>query len=109
MSGVRRSTRSLFCHILDAALHIGPAEVRVGHVDGDLPLVKEYRPYLELPAIAHWKPYAILEFLVTHGKTQALDIGAEQRFDGQRNPDGKAGVHKDGLKLGGVDQRLALP
>jgi hypothetical protein len=56
-------------------------KVRIRHVHRNRPLVKEYRPNLELPTVAHGKPYAILELLICHGKAEPFNVGAQQDFD----------------------------
>src|SRR5262249_31334328 len=99
----------ILAHIRHAALHSRAAEVRIAHRYRELPLVKEYRPNLEFAAVAHRKPYPVLEFLITDRKSQPLDVGPEEHFDGHRDLRREARLDEHGLEFHRVDQRLAFP
>src|SRR5262245_4578779 len=84
-------------------------EIAVGHRNRNGPFIEEYRPHIELAAVAYRKPHAILELLVCHCESEAPDIRAQQNLDGSGNMEREGSVHQHGLKLFGIDQSLTLP
>src|SRR5215471_11709708 len=89
----------ILARIRHAAAHLRAAELGIRHRHRNLPLVKEYRPHLELAAVTHRKPYTVLEFLIANRKTEPLEIRPQEDLHRRRNLERQAGLDVDRLEF----------
>ena len=88
---------------------MGLLEVAVLGVDGDVAAEEEEDTQLELRAEGGGEPDSVGLWRVDDAETEARDISAEQRADGEGDLARHGGADDDGLKRGGVDVGVALP